>query len=112
MGAISAGADTSKDLKPIARRASYGTSAATVAVISSSPSRGSLKFQRWPQEETHKELWRRHSELVGGTQTRVQNLQTDYMILVLSLKECLHQYRPIEIANRNRIQVSLMLPRL
>lgn len=38
MGAISAGADTNKDLKPIARRSSYGsTSAATVAVISKTP---------------------------------------------------------------------------
>ena len=39
MGAISAGADTNKDLKAIARRCSYGgTSAATLAAISAQQS--------------------------------------------------------------------------
>ena len=72
MGAISAGADTSKDLKPIARRASYGgTSAATVAVISSSPSQEVLSeiskmAARGTAQGTMEAAFR---TLVGGTQT-------------------------------------------
>ena len=72
MGAISAGADTSKDLKPIARRASYGgTSAATVAVISSSPSQEILSeiskmAARGTAQGTMEAAFR---TLVGGAQT-------------------------------------------
>ena len=73
MGAISAGADTNKDLKPIARRSSYGgTSAATVAVISSDPSEEVLSeiskmAARGTAQGTMEAAFR---TLVGGDQPR------------------------------------------